>query len=79
MELTARGWQHFLLKEDLRPRLQHFCPICGQWAATPSGLKVHMGQAHEEWKRLLPRALDKAQVLRRSVKKTVLLLRIDKV
>ena len=66
-ELTNHGWQHFLLRTDLRPRLQHFCPLCGQWAATPSGLKVHMHQAHEEWRRLLPRALAKAQVLRRSV------------
>ena len=68
-ELTTRGWQHFLLRTDLRPRLQHFCPLCGQWAATPSGLKVHMHQAHAEWQNLLPHALAKAQVLRRSVKK----------
>ena len=68
-ELKTRGWQHFLLRVDLRPRLQHFCPLCGQWAATPTGLKVHMHQAHEEWRNLLPRALAKAQVLMRSVKK----------
>ena len=44
-QLRRFGWQALLTQPDLRSTLKHVCPLCSQWAATPSGLKVHLQQS----------------------------------
>ena len=66
-QLRQCGWQMLLTRPDLRRSLKHHCPLCSQWAATPSGLKVHLQQSHPEWKSLRSAAQNKALVLRRGL------------
>ncbi|CAE6955382.1 unnamed protein product [Symbiodinium sp. CCMP2592] len=60
-QLRHQGWQALLSRPDLRSSLKHHCPLCSQWAASPSGLKVHLQQSHPEWKALRAAAQAKAQ------------------
>ncbi|CAE7668683.1 unnamed protein product [Symbiodinium sp. CCMP2592] len=53
-QLRSLGWQALLSRPDLRSSLKHHCPLCSQWTASPSGLKVHLQQSHPEWKALRP-------------------------
>ncbi|CAE7361477.1 unnamed protein product [Symbiodinium sp. CCMP2592] len=53
-QLRRLGWQALLSRPDLRSSLKHHCPLCSQWTASPSGLKVHLQQSHPEWKALRP-------------------------
>ena len=50
--LQAGSWTELLECAEVQAYLQHYCPICMQWAATPNGLKCHMTNQHEEWKQL---------------------------
>ena len=48
--LQAGTWTQLLECSEVQQYLQHHCPICMQWAATPNGLKCHMTNQHEEWR-----------------------------
>ena len=51
-KLQAGSWTELLECAEVQEHLQHHCPICMQWAATPNGLKCHMTNQHDEWKQL---------------------------
>ena len=51
-KLQAGSWTELLECSEVQAYLQHHCPICMQWAATPNGLKCHMTNQHDEWRQL---------------------------
>ena len=52
--LQAGSWTQLLECPEVQQYLQHHCPICMQWAATPNGLKCHMTNQHKEWTHFQP-------------------------
>ena len=47
-------WMQLIEHEAVQKYLQHHCPVCLQWAATPAGIKCHMTNQHAEWQTLQP-------------------------
>ena len=47
--LEAGTWAQLLEQNQVQSYLQHHCPICMQWAATPAGIKCHMTHHHADW------------------------------
>ena len=47
--LEAGTWAQLLEQNQVQSYLQHHCPICTQWAATPAGIKCHMTHHHADW------------------------------
>ena len=47
-------WMQLTEHEAVQKYLQHHCPVCLQWAATPVRIKCHMTNQHAEWQTLQP-------------------------
>ncbi|CAE7499118.1 unnamed protein product, partial [Symbiodinium sp. CCMP2456] len=72
IELESRHWYDvkMLLKDQaLRDELRHHCPCCGQWCASPAGVKVHMSRSHGVWAELLPAVLERTVLMKRMITK----------
>ncbi|CAE7535527.1 Pol, partial [Symbiodinium sp. CCMP2592] len=55
--LRARRWTDLLEKPEIYSYLQHHCPLCYQWLATPTSIKYHLTMQHPEWKDCQPATL----------------------
>ena len=64
-----RGWQQLITMPGLRDELRHHCPCCGQWCATPAGMKIHLVNSHDCWTDLWPRVLELAALMHRAITK----------
>ena len=65
--LQAGSWTQLLECPEVQQYLQHYCPICMQWAATPNGLKCHMTNQHKEWTHFQPSIRSLLQGFRRHI------------
>ncbi|CAE7215921.1 unnamed protein product [Symbiodinium sp. CCMP2592] len=50
----ATRWTDLLVKPETYSYLQHHCPLCYQWLATPTSIKYHLTMQHPEWKECQP-------------------------
>ena len=58
-------WADLLLNTSVQEYLQHHCPLCYQWLATPTSIKYHLTVQHPEWTACQPTALKLLQSFRR--------------
>ena len=65
-DTIRRGrWADLLLNASVQESLQHHCPLCYQWLATPTSIKYHLTVQHPEWTACQPNALKLLQSFRR--------------
>ncbi|CAE7475477.1 Pol [Symbiodinium sp. CCMP2592] len=54
---SLHRWTDLLEKPEIQSYLQHHCPLCYQWLATPTSIKYHLTMQHPEWKDCQPQRI----------------------